>query len=141
MATRLISLWAVLGLIAPAVADVKFFPRYHVEDAEEHASPHFAHNPHRQLLSRSLTTNTDDVQGRSFDFVIAGGGCGGLALAARLSEWSNTTVLVIEAGGDGSEYQERIDVPGMFGGDRAWRRSVGADARGFVSQLAGRNQL
>ena len=139
MATRLISLWAVLGLIAPAVADVKFFPRYHVEDAEEHAPPHFAHNPHRQLLSRSLTTNTDDVSGKSFDFIIAGGGCAGLALAARLSEWSNTTVLLIEAGGDGSQYQERIEVPGTSCDDHPCRRDGSADGRGVVPQLVGRH--
>lgn len=36
------------------------------------------------------------------------GGVAGLALAARLSEWSNTTVLVIEAGGDGTDVQDQV---------------------------------
>jgi choline dehydrogenase-like flavoprotein len=36
----------------------------------------------------------------------------GLALAARLSEWSTVTVLVIEAGGDGEDVQQQIDIPG-----------------------------
>ena len=91
---------------------VKFFPRYHDEHADSHTVPFNAQNPHRELLKRSITTNTAEVAGMSFDFVIAGGGCAGLALAARLSEWSNVTVLVVEAGGDGAEFQDRINIPG-----------------------------
>ena len=35
----------------------------------------------------------------SYDYVIVGGGTGGLAIAARLAESTNTSVAVIEAGG------------------------------------------
>lgn len=35
----------------------------------------------------------------SYDYVIVGGGTGGLAIAARLAENRNTSVAVIEAGG------------------------------------------
>lgn len=73
---------------------------------------HNYHNPHNELLRRSLTTDTASVAGSSFDFIIAGGGVAGLALAARLSEWSNVTVLVIEAGGNGSDVAAQIDIPG-----------------------------
>lgn len=38
------------------------------------------------------------VGGKTYDYVIAGGGLGGVVLAARLSEDSSKTVLVIEAG-------------------------------------------
>jgi len=38
------------------------------------------------------------VNGRTYDYVIAGGGLTGVVLAARLSEDSSRSVLVIEAG-------------------------------------------
>jgi len=44
--------------------------------------------------------------------VIAGGGVGGLALAARLSEFSNFTVCLIEAGGSGEDVADQINIPG-----------------------------
>ncbi|KAK4687009.1 hypothetical protein P7C73_g3120, partial [Tremellales sp. Uapishka_1] len=74
--------------------------------------PHNLNHPHRHLLKRSITADVSQVSGASFDFIIAGGGVAGLTLGARLSEWSNVTVLVIEAGGDGSDVEDKIDIPG-----------------------------
>lgn len=47
----------------------------------------------------------------SYDFVIVGGGLAGLVVASRLSEDSNHTILVIEAGDSGEQVQTRIDTP------------------------------
>ncbi|WWD20874.1 hypothetical protein CI109_105351 [Kwoniella shandongensis] len=83
--------------------------------AEPKPRPHHSHNlnnPHRRALKRSITNDASSVNGMSFDFVIAGGGVAGLTLAARLSEWSNVTVLCIEAGGDGTDVEDKIDIPG-----------------------------
>ena len=44
----------------------------------------------------------------SYDFIIVGGGLSGLAMASRLSEDSNTTVLVLEAGKSGDEVATQI---------------------------------
>jgi choline dehydrogenase len=85
------------------------------------SAAHNPNNPHRRALKRAITDDASTVNGQTFDFIIAGGGLAGLAIAARLSEWSNQTVLVVEAGGDGSGtladgriVQDMINIPGML---------------------------
>lgn len=51
---------------------------------------------------------------RDFDFLIVGGGTAGLAVAARLSEESNLTVGVLEAG-PAVFGHDAIDIPGNYG--------------------------
>nr|BBP86354.1 FAD dependent glucose dehydrogenase [synthetic construct] len=61
------------------------------------------------------TNNTD-----TYDYVIVGGGVGGLALASRLSENKNVTVAVLEAGPYAGD-QFVVYAPGMYG------QAVGTD--------------
>ncbi|KAF8695187.1 GMC oxidoreductase family, partial [Rhizoctonia solani] len=89
-------------------------------------------NPHRRLLTRAVTADPTQLSGKSFDFVIVGGGTAGLAIAARLSEYSNMTVAVIEAGGDGSSHADNINIPGysyihgLTGTDADWSYDITA---------------
>lgn len=91
---------ATLVLPAPAAADV--------------ASGYNVHNPQRKLVQRSVTADAASVANKKFDFVVVGGGIGGLVVGSRLAEWSNQTVLIIEAGGDGSDVVLQQSVPGMY---------------------------
>jgi choline dehydrogenase len=63
-------------------------------------------------LSRALSPRTDIND--TYDFVVVGGGQAGLVLGGRLSEDTNHTVLVLESGGNGDEYRERIGVYLLF---------------------------
>lgn len=71
-------------------------------------------NPQKHHLASRADTSDDvgKVSDKEFDFVVVGGGVGGLAIASRLSEEENLTVAVIEAGGDGSDVEDQIYIPG-----------------------------
>ena len=68
--------------------------------------------PSKSVEKRDTTPIHDGAQvgGRTYDYVIAGGGLGGMVTAARLSEDSSKTVLVLEAG---YSEEDRQDVTGM----------------------------
>src|SRR5690606_7015835 len=51
---------------------------------------------------------------RRFDYIVVGGGIGGLVVASRLSEDADKNVLLIEAGAD-RRGDPRIDTPGLMG--------------------------
>ena len=68
----------------------------------------------REIRKRdAASTNPSDLDGKTFDYVIVGGGLAGLTVASRLSENENVTVAVIEAGpaGTSKDLASRIDPP------------------------------
>ena len=96
---------ALAAALAPSPADALVRPR--------NPSGGNPNHPYRNIVKRGITGDPSEADGKAFDFVIAGGGVAGLTLAGRLSEWSNVTVLVIEAGESGDAVEQQIDVPGM----------------------------
>ncbi|KAN0059670.1 hypothetical protein ACQY0O_008242 [Thecaphora frezii] len=64
-----------------------------------------------EMLKRSLVTNGNTLNGKTYDYVVIGGGLAGLTVASRLSENSNVTVAVIEAGQTGYDDNEKFVVP------------------------------
>ncbi|KZV75302.1 GMC oxidoreductase [Peniophora sp. CONT] len=63
--------------------------------------------------SAGVSTDASLAANRTFDYIIVGGGTAGLALAGRLSEDADVSVLVIEAGPDNrtSPIEDIIDFP------------------------------
>ncbi|KAF1345224.1 hypothetical protein BDV97DRAFT_372446 [Delphinella strobiligena] len=66
--------------------------------------------PSRSCSPHGIITTADNVVNKTFDYIITGGGLTGLTVASRLSEDSNISVLVIEAGRDDHEDPRVYDV-------------------------------
>ncbi|PBK70912.1 alcohol oxidase [Armillaria solidipes] len=70
------------------------------------------------MISRAFATTillcASSVFAQSYDYVIVGGGTAGLTLAGRLTENSNLTVVVLEAGGDGIGNENITDLRNRY---------------------------
>ena len=69
---------------------------------------------HRELRKRNAaSTDPSELNGKTFDYVVIGGGQAGLVVASRLSENPDVSVAVIEAGTSGTakNESEKINIP------------------------------
>jgi hypothetical protein len=84
---------------------------------------------------RGLTKRTNylqdgsQVSGKSYDYVIAGGGLTGVVLAKRLAEDAGKTILLIEAGND-----EETN-PDVYGESPALQKEEGGGIRILCAEL------
>ncbi|EIW59941.1 alcohol oxidase [Trametes versicolor FP-101664 SS1] len=76
-----------------------------------------------QTYASGITTDPAAASGKTFDYIVVGGGTAGTAVAARLAENPHLTILTIEVGGDNRTNPEVfnvLDFPNLLGGPLDW---------------------
>ncbi|EJD48758.1 glucose oxidase [Auricularia subglabra TFB-10046 SS5] len=71
-----------------------------------------------------VTTDPNTASGQTFDYIVVGGGLTGITVAARLSENSSTSILLIEAGADNRNDPRVYDMyryGDAFGSELDWQ--------------------
>jgi choline dehydrogenase len=61
----------------------------------------------------SMPASPKGINGRSFDFIVCGGGTSGCVIASRLARIPNVSVLLVESGRD-SGLEPNVLVPGNY---------------------------
>lgn len=88
-----------------------------------------------QAHASGITVDPASASGKTFDYIIVGGGTAGTTVAARLAENPAMTILVIEAGGDNRTNPDVfnvLNIANLFGGplDWAWPTDQGKAIHG-----------
>ncbi|KAH9851989.1 alcohol oxidase [Lenzites betulinus] len=76
-----------------------------------------------QEHASGITTDPAAASGKTFDYIIVGGGTAGTTVAARLAENSSLTILMIEVGGDNRtnpDVANILNFTNLFNGPLDW---------------------
>ncbi|SNX86062.1 related to Glucose oxidase [Melanopsichium pennsylvanicum] len=109
-----------LPLLSTASFEPSIRSRHHHKRQNFHLNSHLTP---RSTPPAAIADSYTKVANEVFDYVIAGGGTAGLALAGRLTEEPDITVAVIEAGHSGYSDDEALLVPS----NAYLKSSVGSD--------------
>jgi len=98
------------------------------------------------LKTAGVTSSSGAAAGKTFDYIVVGGGLAGITVAARLTENSAITVLLVEAGADNRNDSRVYDIYNFaqaFGSDLDWNwpADQGRTIPGFVRHIFSRFTL
>ncbi|EIW65340.1 alcohol oxidase [Trametes versicolor FP-101664 SS1] len=90
---------------------------------------------HQRRAGSGITSDPNAASGKTYDYIVVGGGLTGTTVAARLAEDPSLSILMIEAGGDDRTNPEVFDIyqySAAFNGplDWAWPADEGKTIHG-----------
>ena len=80
-------------------------------------------SPLERRAPSGVTTDPNTANGKTFDYIVVGGGLTGTTVAARLAENSGVTVLLVEVGADNRKDPRVYDIYNygqFFGSELNW---------------------